>query len=137
VARYDLGLSWDEFEECTPAMFLALCKRRNVRIRYERYAHGQTAAAVYNTNRSSDDQPVIQAMDFARTQEQVEAKERKLAVLQFITNSIRGVPKDAPRRKFLEVRRNVIKKLADQGCVNAEQLFDEKWPSLKPTKDEQ
>ncbi|MGA9135549.1 MAG: hypothetical protein WB384_26360, partial [Candidatus Sulfotelmatobacter sp.] len=59
MARYDLGLSVEEFEELTPGMFQALCKRRNIRIKYERYANAQTAAAVYNTARTKADDPMV------------------------------------------------------------------------------
>ena len=76
VARYDLGLSDDEFGELTPAMFQALCNRRNVRIKYERFANAQTAAAVYNVNRVKADDPIISAMDFVRDEESSRKKER-------------------------------------------------------------
>jgi hypothetical protein len=117
-------------------MFQALCKRRNIRIKYERFANAQTAAAVYNTLRHKPDDPIVNAADFVMDDKQVAAKERRKAELEFITNSVRNVPAKSPRKKFLEVRANVIKKLSDQGCENAEALFDMKWPNLKPKKDE-
>ncbi len=68
IARYDLGLGWEEFELLTPAMFQALCKRRNIRIRYERYAHAMTASAVYNVNRANRDDRLLMPMDFVRVE---------------------------------------------------------------------
>lgn len=136
MAKYDLRLTWEEFEELTPGMLRALCKRRNIRIKYERFAHAMTASAIYNSNRTSDDQPLVQAMDFVRDEEQAAKREQSLSFKRFINDSIKNVPMNAPRSKFLEVRRSVIEKLAANGCANAEAMFDAKWPSLKPQEGE-
>jgi len=47
-------------------MFQALCIRRNVRIRYERFANALTAASIYNVNRATEDTPIVSAFDFIR-----------------------------------------------------------------------
>lgn len=116
-------------------MFFALCKRRNVALKYERYANAQTAAAVYNVNRHNAEDPLVRAMDFVMDSEQSNKREELLKIKRFIRSSIQAVPMSAPRSKFLEVRRNVIQKLAAQG-QDGETLFDHLWPSLKPKKEE-
>ena len=55
-------------------MFSALCKRRNVKIKYERFANAQTAAAVYNVNRGKADDPIVQPFDFVRDDERRRGK---------------------------------------------------------------
>jgi len=136
-AKYDFGLTWEEFEELTPLMFLALCKRRNVAIRYERYANAQTAAAVYNVNRHSADDPIVRPFDFVMTDEQAFERDQLLTIKQFFRSSISHVPRDCPRSKFLEVRANCIRKLTQQGRMDAEQIFDSMYPSLVPTEEKQ
>jgi hypothetical protein len=131
VARYDLGLSWEEFEELTPAMFQALCKRRNIRIKYERYAHAMTASAVYNTSRTSDEQPAIRPFDFVMTEEQAVKKDRALKARQFCRKAMR-IPPNTPLEKVLEIRAKAIVDLRNNGYADAEEIFNEVWPTLKP-----
>jgi hypothetical protein len=47
-------------------MFTALCRRRNIHFKYERYANAITASAVYNCNRASADAPILTAFDFVK-----------------------------------------------------------------------
>lgn len=135
-AKYNFNLTWEEFEELTPAMLQALCRQRNIRIKYERYAHALTTSAVYNVNRGKDD-PVIRPFDFVMTEEQADKRDTRLNALRFITDAVKVIPPTSPRWKFLEARRNVIAKLKAGGIENAEQMFDEKWPSLKPQQGEE
>jgi hypothetical protein len=132
VARYDFGLSWKEFEELTPKMFQALGKRRVVAQRYERYAHALTASAVYNTSRTKEDQPMLEAFDFVMTDEQAEKTERLKKARRFIRKVIGSMPIMTPMEKLVEKRLKVIEDLKADGYDNAEQLFDEAWPHLKP-----
>lgn len=136
LARYDLGLSWEEFEELTPGMFQALCKRRNIRIKYERYAHAMTTSAVYNVNRHSQDDPVITAFDFIRDERSALKKEKQRQAKQYIKQAIGGLPMTTTREKFLEVRSKVIADLTASGHKDAEQLMNACWPSLEPTEEE-
>ena len=122
-----LHLDLEEFWNLTPGMFQALCKRRNVGIRYERYANALTASAVYNSVRSSEDSPLICAFDFIRN-EKDSAKLEKLREGK--------LPMTTPRSKFLDVRRKAIIDLAASGYETPEALFDSVWPSLKPTEEE-
>jgi hypothetical protein len=134
--RYNFDLTWEEFEELTPSMLQALCRQRNIRIKYERYAHALTTSAIYNVNRKPDS-PVIRPFDFVMTEEQADKRDTKLNALRLITEQIAAIPAKQPRSKFLEVRRRVIDTLLANGIGNAEQMFDEKWPSLKPKENEQ
>jgi hypothetical protein len=130
-------LTWEEFEELTPGLFQELAKRRNVGIRYDRYANALTASAVYNVNRNSEDAPVIAAFDFVRSEEESDKIEQLQVFKRHIKMVIGNLPMTATRTKFLEVRRECLGHLTQSGCKNAEALFDEVWPSLKPTKEEQ
>jgi len=132
VARYDLGLSFDEFSDCTPAMFNALCRRKRIRYKYERLAHALTASAVYNCNRASKDSPVIQPFDFVR--EVDKAEEERMAIVAIIRKAIGEAAAKAPREKLLRIRMNVIASLAKRGRTDGEAIFNEVWPTLKPTE---
>jgi hypothetical protein len=117
-------------------MLQALCKQRNIRIKYERYAHAMTTSAVYNVNRNPDS-PLIRPFDFVMTEEQADKRDTKLNALRLITEQIAAIPAKQPRSMFMQVRRRVIDTLLANNIENAEQMFDEKWPSLKPKEDEQ
>ena len=132
IARYDLGLSFEEFEDCTPAMFNALCRRKRIRYKYERLAHALTASAVYNCNRASKDSPIIQPFDFVR--EVDKAEEERLAIMAIIRKAIGEAAAKASREKLLRIRANVIASLGMRGRTDGEKLFDECWPTLKPTE---
>jgi hypothetical protein len=136
MARYDFCLSDEEFGELTPGEFQALCKRRNVRVKYERFANAQTAAAVYNVNRHSVDDPVVTAFDFVRTTEESEKKERLMTAKRFVRDALGGFPMSTTREKFLEVRGKVISDLKTSGYEDAEQIVDGQFPSLKSKEDE-
>jgi hypothetical protein len=71
------------------------------------------------------------------SEEQAEKRDTYLNALKYITQQISATPTKAPRSKFLEVRRNVIKTLQANGLKDAEQMVNEKFPSLKPKEDEQ
>jgi hypothetical protein len=133
VARYDLSLNWEEFEELTPAMFQALCKRRNVGIKYDRFANAQTAAAVYNVNRSSAEDPIVQPFDFIRDEEAAKKKERLDAAKRHC-RKVLNVPPSTTREKILDIRSKAIKDLETAGYPDAESIFDSCWPYLKQKK---
>ncbi len=131
IARFDLGLSWEEFEECTPAMFNALCKRKRIRYKYERLAHALTASAVYNCNRASKDSPIIQPFDFIR---ETDAAQEEVNVIKALIRKAIGDAPAMPREKLLRIRMNVLANLAKRGRTDGEQIFDSVWPTLKPTE---
>jgi hypothetical protein len=132
VARYDLGLSWDEFEDLTPAMFMALCVRRNVRFKHDRFAAGMVASATYNCHRTEKDSPVFTAWDFVRNEEEDEAHAQTRKIKEMIRKAIGVLPSNTPRIKLLQIRQQCINSLLRQGRKDAEVLFDECWPMLKP-----
>jgi hypothetical protein len=117
-------------------MFLELCKRRNVGIKYERFASAQAAAAIYNVNRSSVDDPLVTAFDFVQDAEQAEKKEKLLKAKKFVKQAIGGLPMTSTREKFLETRGKVIEDLRASGYDEPEQIVDECFPSLKPKEGE-
>jgi hypothetical protein len=131
-AHYDFHLNWQEFEELTPGMFLALCKRRNIAIKYDRFASALTASAVYNVNRHSTEDPVVQPFDFIRDEQQAAEQAELMKIRKFIQGAIGRVPFDTPREKLLEIRAKAIEQLKQQGRDDAEDLFNDVWPSLTP-----
>lgn len=136
IARYDLRLSWEEFEEITPKMFWALCKRRNIRLKYERYAHAMTTAAVYNTLRSKADDPVVRPFDFVMDDEQTASREQRKKFWRYAQQAIAKLPMNTPRETLLEKRRLAIADLRASGCKEPETFFDEVWPHLKPREEQ-
>lgn len=130
IARYDLQLSLEEFEDLTPAAFQALCRRRNIRFKHERFAHALTASAVYNVNRASADSPMVTPFDFVC--EKDPSAEQTKEIRQLIKQVIGSLPPGTPRDKYLEIRTRTIASLETQGRKDATQLFDECWPSLTP-----
>jgi hypothetical protein len=116
-------------------MFQALCIRRNVGIRYERFANALTASAVYNVNRTSDESPVVSAFDFVR--EADPEREQTQQIKRLIKNVVGNIPAGTTREKLLEVRERTIASLKSQGRADAESIFDECWPSLKGNKCQQ
>lgn len=115
-------------------MFQALCKRRNVAIRYQRYASAMTAAAVYNVNRGADD-PAVSAFDFVRSEKSAIRIERKRHAEQYIKQLIGTMPQSSTPAQFQDARRFGISYLVTQGFTGAEELFNECWPSLKPVEE--
>ena len=115
---------------------MELCKRRNVGIKCERFASAQAAAAIYNVNRSSVDDPLVTAFDFVRDEEQAEKKEKLLKGIKFVKKALGELPMNTTREKFLEVRGKVIADLNASGYDNAEQIVDDCFPSLKPKDSE-
>jgi hypothetical protein len=132
VARYDLSLSWEEFSDLTPSMFNALCVRRNLKFKYDRFANALTASAVYNVNRTTNESPFITAFDFVRDEKQTAVKEERNKIIGTIKQVVGMMPSDTPREKFLAVRERVVNSLKSQGRVDAEELWAECWPSLVP-----
>jgi hypothetical protein len=115
-------------------MFRALCSRRNIRIKYERFANALTAAAVYNVNRVSADTPIVHAIEFVR--EPDPAKEEVKRIKASINGTIGSMPMSTSREKFMEIRARMIADLVSHGRKDAESIFDECFPSLKPTQKE-
>lgn len=135
MARYDFGLSEEEFGELTPGEFSALCKRRNTRIRYERYANALTASAVYNCNRPNSDDPMVTAFDFVRDEKDAEKREKRNTAKKFVQQAL-ALPLGTAREKFLEIRLKVINDLKASGYEDAEEIVNECFPSLKPKETE-
>jgi len=138
MARYDLGLSWEEFGECTPGMFQALCKRRNTRLKYERFANAQVAAAVYNMagRMRSDDAPEVTAFDFVMDEEESAKRENDIKFRRYVQKAIGQLPISASLEKLREKRLKVIEDLRASGCGEPEAFFDSIWPHLKPKESE-
>lgn len=136
VARYDLGLSWPEFEDLTPGMFWELCKRRDMARKHERFANALTASAVYNSRRTSEEQPIITAYDFIRDPESSRKREEIETLKRQIREQVTMLPVSTPRAHFMAMRERIIATLEAQGRTDAKELWAECWPSLVPTEGE-
>jgi hypothetical protein len=128
-----LQLSLEEFEDLTPPAFQALCRRRNIRFKHERFAHAIVASAVYNVNRAASDAPLIQPIDFVRDVDP--EVEHTKEIKQTIKQVVGSAPQGTTFEKYQEIRSRTISSLEAQGRKDATQLFDECWPSLKPQKE--
>jgi hypothetical protein len=137
IARYDLGLSLSEFAELTPSMFAALCKRRNIRLKHERFANALTAAAVYNVNRSKAEDPMTTAFDFVRDEKANKALSETRLLKKQIKDAVGHMPSSTPRNRFLKMRVAYVAELKKLGRTDAEELWAECWPSLVPTKEDE
>ena len=111
-------------------------KRRNISIRYDRYANALTAAAVYNVNRGGTDDPVVTAFDFVRPEADAIRLEKIREGHRYLKTVIGNLPMTTPRSKFLDVRRKAIADLTASGYDDPEAMFDTVWPHLKPTEEE-
>jgi hypothetical protein len=132
VARFDLSLTWEEFADLTPGMFAALCKRRNIRLKHDRFANALTASAVYNVHRAGSDVPMVSAYDFVRDAKQSEAHEQTQLLKRQIQEAVTRMPANTTRDKFMRLRENIIAELVKLGRADAEELWAEIWPSLVP-----
>jgi hypothetical protein len=130
-------LTDEAFADLTPGQFQELAKRRNTRIRHDRYAAALAAAAIYNVNRAGADAPVVTAFDFIRDDEATAKLEKAREGKRYCNKVIGGLPFGTPRSKLLEIRTKAIADLKASGYSNAEAIFDSVWPSLKPTAEEQ
>jgi hypothetical protein len=129
MAKYDFGLSWEEFCDCTPRIFWALFNRYHVSVRHLRYANALTASAVYNTSRTKKDDPVIEAFEFVATSEETEKRTNRKRYIEYVNKSL-SMWATSPE-KFAEKRPLVIADLEFSGCDYAEQLVDRMFPQFK------
>lgn len=132
MARYDLGLTWDEFGELTPTMFKALCHRRNVHMKHTRYANALTAAAVYNVHRPTQETEMLTAFDFVRDEKASRALMEVRTLKRQILEAVGQMPTNTPREKFMRLRENIISQITALGRTDAKELWAECWPSLTP-----
>lgn len=113
-------------------MLGALCKRRNIRLKYERFANAEVAAAVYNVNRGSAEVPMITAWDFVRDAKSSKAHSETLLLKKQIKEAVGMLPSDTSHAKLMNVRKNIIAGLEKLGRTDAVELWAECWPTLVP-----
>lgn len=130
-ARFDFGLTLDEFADLTPGGFQALARRRAAGIKHLRYANALTASAVYNVNRSKADDPLIRPFDFVMDDEQAERREQKRRFTAYVHKALGHLPSGTTMEKTLSVRLKVIEDLRASGCADPEAFVNGIYPSLK------
>lgn len=132
MACYDLGRTWEEFGDLTPSMFTALCKRRNIKMKHERFANGLTAAAVYNVSRTRPESETVTAYDFIRDEKDSEARAQRQTLKRQIKEAVGRLPLNATRAQCLKVRESIIAGMVALGRTDAAELWSECWPDLMP-----
>ncbi len=133
IACYNFRLDWEEFAECTPKMYRALFNRYHIGIRHLRYANALTTAAVYNSNRSKADDPIVEAFAFVATEEEAARKARRKPFREYVNKAL-SMWVQLPA-KFAEKRLLVIQDLRVAGCENPEELVARMFPEFKPKED--
>jgi hypothetical protein len=116
----------------TPTYFRYLRLRQRQAFAYEKYLAYIPASAIYNVNRGSVDAPYLDPIDFIRERHPKEEQIKEIKVM--IKDIIGKVKSDSTPEKYQQVRRELIDKLIENGVKDAEAIFDECWPSLKPNK---
>jgi hypothetical protein len=106
--------------------------RQKQQFKYDKYLAAIPASAVYNVNRSSLDIPTIDPIDFVRDRDPREEEVKEIKVM--IKHTISELPSGTTPEKYQMVRKHLIDKLTENGVKDAEEIFDECWPSLKPNK---
>jgi len=118
-------------------MLKALCVRRNVRLKHERYAAAEVAAAVYNVHRPpNSDAPLMSAWDFVRDGEQARQYADWLEAQRYVRKAIAQLPCDTPREQLMRIRQHTIDTLTRRGRTDAAELWAQAWPSLVPKEGE-
>lgn len=118
VARYDFGLTDEEFGKLTPTQFQLLWERRTANFRRQCYLHGITAAATYNVQRTDWKQETLSPMDFIpRSQAETERE----AIVSFLTK-LKGT---MPASKLSEAKQSYLLDLKQKGRADAEGIIAE------------
>jgi hypothetical protein len=133
MARYDFGMTWEEFGRTTPGMFLALMKRLNVRFRHDCYTAGIVASMIANVNRKNDQAKVWSPFDFVpdaeRDKRRGELKKQILALFGTLLEFNKS-PDAIDKARDL-----VIARLTKAGHTDVEGVFDEVFPHWEKKKD--
>jgi tetraacyldisaccharide-1-P 4'-kinase len=123
MARFDLGLSLEEFGQMTPRMFDALLERRHIEFRYQLLAAATVAATVINVNRRPSDPPVS-PYDFVIEETPRDLAKKNIASLFAMVGT--GEPE-----RFDNMRRRAIAGLKQEGFSDAEEIFREVFSAWK------
>lgn len=130
MARYDFGLSQEEFGKLTPGMFAALLKRKAVEFNTQLYLAGLTASMIFNRSRTKDTDPILTAFDFVpeTNGEDPKVAQLKQNLLSLFSMLRRG------EQDILAIREKKIKELTAMGYEDVQAIFDEVFASWKVEK---
>jgi hypothetical protein len=115
-----------------PSFFMHLRRRQKQQFKNDRYLAAIPASAIYNVNRSSLDIPVIDPIDFVRERDPKEEKVKEIKAQ--IKHAVAELPSGTTPEKYQQVRKHIIDTLIANEVRDAEDIFDECWPSLTPNK---
>ena len=132
MARYDFGMTTQEFGRTTPGMFAALIKRQSVRFRRECYLAGITAAMIANVNRQDEHAKVWNPFDFVPDRDR-DVKRNKLR--EQIMSIIRPLMEFNSAPEALDkARAGIVSNLIKAGHEDVEEVFDEMFPYWQKVK---
>jgi hypothetical protein len=123
VARYDFGLTNEQFGELTPAMFVALLERRWQEFRRGMYGQAVVAAQNYNLHRP-EDAAMLSAMDFIPGS--VNTDDEKQEEVRRNVMAWHSMHPDATSEQIAALRTRVIAGLVKQGYEEAKatEMYD-------------
>jgi hypothetical protein len=123
IAKYDLGLTENEFWKLTPEMFKALRKRQEVEFRKQCFVSAIVAADYRNAHRTESSQQVWSPLDYVSCEEDGVNDEREQAKMNaknvyLMMGSL--TPEQAASQKA-----KTIDGFIKAGFEDAEQMFEE------------
>lgn len=123
VARYDFGLTDEEFGELTVPQFWLLWQRQQMTFRRDCYLAGIQASATYNVHRTEQKQRVFTAFDFVPQTADDAEKEDIVHLLTGWKSQLKASPakvREVMREKIAEMGRNDADEILDRvlGAVN-------------------
>ena len=129
IARYDFGLTQEEFGRLTPGMFKALLSRKQARFREQLYLAGITASMVWNMTPKKSDK-ALSPWDFVPDPEaETRRDELKRNVSAFF-----GMIVESGANKVFDVegvRKKIVDKLKGKGHDDVEEVVDEVFVAWK------
>jgi hypothetical protein len=126
MAKFDFGITLEEFGRATPGMFMALMKRQNVEFRHNCYLAGITASIVANVNRANDEARIWTAIDFVPDR----AKETRRDKLKSQIHATFGAMLEfnSSPEAMDAARKTIIERLTKAGNEDVEEVFNEVFP---------
>jgi hypothetical protein len=126
MARYDFGMTLEEFGKTTPGQFMALIKRQNNRFRRECYLAGVTASMIANVNRPDQKAKYWTPWDFVPDPERANKRNDLKSQIMKVFGAMMEF--NASPSAMDSARERIVAKLTKQGHTDVEEVFDEVFP---------
>jgi hypothetical protein len=136
IAKFDLGLTWEEFAELTPSMFKALRKRQEIQFRHTCLAVAINAADYRNAHRQDSGDRLWSPLDFIvaeneQNPEREQVKQNIASAFGMLMSMRKPIsPKERQPLTVEEMktwRKKIVRDLISQGwsVEEADAIFDE------------